>query len=330
MKPRAALAVVALAVACGGPTATSWQPAPFDASSFGWLLDTCGPSPDDLYAVGGAEPAGAAMHFDGKSWAPLALGVSVPLLNWCHAFSATDVTMVGNSGTALHFDGNAWTLQPTPTTQNLWGVWGASPSDLWAVGGDGLADGQATLLHWDGSSWSDVTLPPLQKVGVDQLLKVWGTGADNVYVVGQRGVVLHFDGATWKEELVGASDDLVSLWGTGPDRIVAVGGRSNAIVSVWDGSSWKTTSLAPAPGLNGVWMRTPGVAHVVGTYGTLADLDLATMKLTTVDPPPTALDFHSIFGDASGRVHAVGGNLATANPPSYEGVAYERTLGAEE
>jgi hypothetical protein len=326
---RAALALLVMGCACGPSSGTSWQPAAFDASSFGWLLDTCGASPDDLYAVGGTESSGAAMHFDGKSWSPVSLGAPVPLLNWCHAFSSSDVAMVGNSGTVLHFDGNAWNLQATPTTQNLWGVWGASPSDLWSVGGDGLADGQATLLHWDGSQWSSVTLPALQKVGVDQLLKVWGTSASNVYVVGQRGVVLHFDGSTWEEQLVGASDDLVSLWGSGPDRIVAVGGRSNAIVSVWDGASWKTTSLAPTPGLNGVWMREPGVAHVVGTYGTLGDLDLATMTLTTV-APPTSLDFHSIFGDASGRVHAVGGNLADANPPSYQGVAYERLLGSGE
>ena len=326
---RLALAVV-LALACGPSSGTSWQPAAFDASSFGWLLDTCGSSPDDLYAVGGTETTGAVMHWDGKTWAPLALGVSVPLLNWCHAFSASDVTMVGNSGTVIHFDGTAWALESTPTTQNLWGVWGAWPTDLWAVGGDGITDGQATLLHWNGSSWSQIALPPLQKVGVYQLLKVWGTSAKDVYVVGQRGVVLHFDGGTWTEELVGASDDLVSLWGTGPDRVVAVGGRSNAIVSVWDGSSWKTTTLAPTPGLNGVWMRTPGVAHVVGTYGTLGDLDLATMTLTTVQPPPTSLDFHSIFGDASGRVHAVGGNLAVANPPSYDGVAFERQLGSQE
>jgi hypothetical protein len=329
-RPAALLFLAVSVVGCDGPSSgTSWSEA-FDASQVGWLLDTCGPSPDDLYAVGGTESTAAVMHFDGKTWSPLDLGVSAPLLNWCHAFSSSDVTMVGNAGTVLHWDGAAWTQQPTPTTQNLWGVWGAAPGDLWSVGGDGLADGQATLLHYDGSAWSAVMLPPLQKANVWQLLKVWGTSADDVYVVGQRGVVLHWDGASWSEELVGASDDLVSLWGTGPDRVVAVGGRSNAIVSVWDGAAWKTTSLAPTPGLDGVWMRNPGVAHVVGTYGTLGDLDLATMTLTTVSPPPTQLDFHSIFGDASGAVHAVGGNLAVANPPQYEGVAYTRLLGSEE
>lgn len=325
----ASLAALAGLFACSTPSpGTPWTPT-FDASQTGWLLDTWGPSPSDLYSVGGTTTAGAVMHFDGQSWSPLSLGVATPLLNWCFGFGPDDVTMVGNGGTVLHFDGKTWQQQPTPTTQNLWGVWGAAPNDLWSVGGDGLADGQATLLHFDGAAWTAQALPSLQKANVWQLLKVWGTAANDVYAVGQRGVVIHFDGTVWSEELAGASDDLVSLWGTGPDRVVAVGGRSNGIVSVWDGTSWHTTDLAPAPGLNGVWMRTPTKAHVVGTYGTLGVLDLGTMKLTTV-APPTPLDFHSVFGDSSGRLFAVGGNLATANPPAYQGVAYTRLLGSDE
>lgn len=333
---RAAFALVLLSLAgCpetvdppdgGGPT--SWAPT-FDAASAGWLLNTWGPSPDDLYAVGGTAAKGAVMHFDGTRWSPVTLGVDTPLLNWSFGFGAKDVTIVGAAGTVLHWDGQAWTKQAAPTTQDLWGVWGAAPDDLWAVGGGGLAAGQATLLHYDGATWTSQVLPALQRPNVWQLLKVWGTSAENVYVVGQRGVVLHFSAGAWKEELVGASDDLVSLWGTGPDHIVAVGGRSNGIASVWNGTSWHTESLAPLPGLNGVWMRTPGKAHIAGAYGTLGVLDLATLQVTTADPG-TKLDFHSVFGDTQGHLYAVGGNLASANPATYVGLAYTRVLGAEE
>jgi hypothetical protein len=316
------------ACSCSSRQATPWTPT-FDAPA-AWLLDTWGANASDVYAVGGTESTATVMHFDGTSWSPLSLGVDAPLLNWCFGFASDDVTMVGNTGTVLHFDGNTWSVQPTPTTQNLWGVWGASPNDLWSVGGDGLEASQATLLHFDGTTWSAVAIPTLQKANVWQFLKVWGTSASNVYVVGQRGVVMHFDGTNWSELLVGASDDLVSLWGTDADHIVAVGGRGNGIVSVWNGSTWTTTPLSPTPGLNGVWMRTPNVAHVVGEYGTLADIDLATMTLTPVTPMPTTLDFHSIFGDENGKVYAVGGNLGDANPESYQGVAYTRMLGGDE
>jgi hypothetical protein len=310
-------------------TATPWAPA-FDATNVGWLLSTCGSGPTDLYAVGGSTPKAAVMHYDGAAWSKVALGLDAPLLNWCHAFAPDDVTIVGDGGTVIHFDGRAWSKRATPTTQDLWGVWGASPDDVWAVGGDGMAAGHATLLHWDGAAWAAVALPTLQKADVFQLLKVWGTGADDVYVVGQRGVVLHKKGATWSEELVGASDDLVSLWGTGPDRIVAVGGRANGIASVWDGTAWKTTELAPTPGLNGVWMRVPGKAHVAGAYGTLGVLDLGTMALEVADVGEQKLDFHSVRGDASGHLWAVGGNLGSAHPATYTGIAFGRRLGSDE
>ena len=311
------------------PGATAWAPA-FDASKVGWLLNTCGSGPSDLFMVGGSNDAAAATHFDGASWTPVAFGLAAPLLNWCHAFAPDDVTMVGREGTVLHYDGHAWSKRATPTTQDLWGVWGATPGDLWAVGGDGLAAGHATLLHWDGGAWAAEALPTLQKADVFQLLKVWGTSADDVYVVGQRGVVLHRKGGAWTEELVGASDDLVSLWGTGPDHIVTVGGRANGIASVWDGKAWATHELAPTPGLNGVWMRAPGKAHVAGAYGTLGVLDLETWTVDAVDVGASKLDLHSVFGDATGRLWAVGGNLGSAHPATFTGIALERQLGSGE
>ena len=34
---------------------------------------------------------------------------------------------------------------------------------------------------------------------------------DNVYVVGARGVILHYDGTDWTQEFAGTARDLVSL-----------------------------------------------------------------------------------------------------------------------
>jgi len=306
---------------------TGWQPA-FDASASGWLLSTWGPAADDVWVVGGTESVGLARHFDGKQWADVDVGVAVPLLNWVFGFGPDDVTLVGNAGTVLHLEGGSWVQQPTPTDQNLWGVWGASPDDLWSVGGSGKKDGDATILHFDGSSWQSVTVPTLQKAGVNAFFKVWGTSATNVYVVGQKGAVLHFDGSTWKEELVGASDDLIALWGTTPDDIVAVGGRAIGIVSTWDGSTWQTRSLAPLPGLNGVWYRKTGRVHVAGVAGTLGILDPADGSLRD-ESRDTPLDLHGIHGTAGGRLVAVGGNFEGPVPP-YQGIAVERTLGNDE
>ncbi|MCA9595222.1 MAG: hypothetical protein KC776_18015 [Myxococcales bacterium] len=300
-----------------------WSTA-FDAKDSGWLLSSWGPAPNDVYAVGGTESEGAIQHFDGSSWQALSLGVSVPLLNWVTGFAANDITVVGNEGTVVHWDGATWSAQTTPTGEPLWGVWGAAPTDLWAVGGSGRATGVATLLHFDGTSWESVALPPLQKAGVNALFKVWGTSASNVWAVGQKGAVIHYDGSAWSEQLVGASDDLIALWGTGPDFVVAVGGRSIGIASVWNGSEWKTESLAPVPGLNGVWMRTQDAVHVVGAAGTLGVLRPKDFSFKD-ESRDTELDIHGVFGTAAGSLFAVGGNFLGPVPP-YEGIALTRKL----
>ena len=45
-------------------------------------------------------------------------------------------------------DGSAWSEMDSGTTDTLWGVWGSSGSDVFAVGDNG------TILHYNGSTWS--------------------------------------------------------------------------------------------------------------------------------------------------------------------------------
>lgn len=291
-------------------------------------MNVSGPSPDALYAVGGAPDRGAVHRYDGARWSPVSTGIDTPLLNWVHTFSGSDVTVVGNRGTVLHYDGAQWTRQSAPTTEHLWGVWGAAPNDLWAVGGTGQLDGVPTIVHYDGARWTSASVPTLQRADVHAFFKVWGTSARNIYVVGQRGVILHYDGAAWSEQSSGATDDLVSLWGTSADRIVAVGGRGNGIIATFDGASWRARSLSPLPGFNGVWMRTANVAHLAGANGALLRVDLRDFSYEQ-QQGPTAMDFHSVFGDSSGRLNAVGGNLAEGGV-NAKGVAYTRMLASDE
>ncbi|MFO0556106.1 MAG: hypothetical protein U0271_47455 [Polyangiaceae bacterium] len=309
------------------PPDTHWAEA-FDATETGWLLDVWGPNPTALYAVGGAPGAGVVMHFDGASWTKLELPAGTPLLAWAYGFSESDITFVGDAGTILHYDGQSFSAATSNTTEHLWGVWGAAPDDLYAVGGSGRAEAQPTVLHFDGSNWSVVTLPPLSKANVHGLFKVWGTASDNVYVVGQRGTVLHFDGSSWTELLVGASDDLISIWGVDANHVYAVGGRSNGIIARFDGTEWRTQSLAPLPALNGVFVREPGVVHVVGITGTIASVDGATLEVRTDESWSTALDLHATFA-SGGELYAVGGSLASTEAP-YQGIALERHLLDEE
>ncbi len=304
-----------------------WEVA-FDATDTGWLLNVWGPSDDELYTVGGTPDSGVVVGFDGETWTPVDLGIDVPLLTWAYGFGSNDITIVGFEGTVIHYDGTAWEIQETPTDEHLWGVWGASPDNLWAVGGRGREAGQATVLHYDGTEWSEAPVPELMRANVFAWFKVFGTSAGDVFAVGQRGAVMHFDGTEWTEEFVGASDDLISVWGTGPNNIVAVGGRGIAVVSRWDGAEWTTETYPSVPGLNGVWMRTPDTAHLVGGFGTALSFDVTTMT-PTLEIAETNHDFHGVFGAGGDHVVAVGGNLLSPGPP-FIGIAFDRELGGQE
>lgn len=326
MRPFLLFLALSLLTACGGPN-LDWEPA-FDATDRGWLMNVWGPAADDLFMVGGALDAGRMQHFDGETATEVALPAGVPLINWGIGFAPDDIHAVGNEGTILHFDGAAWTEVASPTTQDLWGVWGSSANDVWAVGGSArLPDGVPTIVHYDGSAWTLTDLSALGlMMGPRALFKVWGSGASDVYAVGDAGIMLHWNGAAWEELMVGADDDLIAVWGTGPDNIVAVGGRANGIIAHWNGTEWRTESLSPLPGFNGVWMRAPGRAHVVGARAMLGTFDLETFTMEE-QLVPEARDFHAVHG-VDGVLTTVGGNLAV--PMAPEGVAYRRQLGSDE
>ncbi|MDP6944888.1 MAG: hypothetical protein QF464_12120, partial [Myxococcota bacterium] len=289
-----------LSVSCSPPPTApeSWTDiAP--AENPGWFMNVHATAIDDRYAVGGTLTDGAMLHFDGESWSSVDLGVDIPLLNWIHGDGTGRYVAVGNGGTALHFDGAVWTLVETPTEQKLWGVWGSTMDDLWAVGGDAFAsdDLRAVILRWDGTSWTEMDAPdPLAVGDLYAWFKVWGSSASDVYIVGQRGAVLHWDGDALTELDVGVDDDLIAVWGTGPDRVAVVGGRNNGVAARWNGTDWVSATLAPMPGLNGIWMREPDRIHVGGNLGSISILDFDSLAVVQEVFLDSDLDVHALHG----------------------------------
>lgn len=313
---RRALAL-ALLSGCGGASASRTELVPgFDAGA-SWVVDVNGSADGRaLWAVGGTD--GEGRIWDGaRGFDPLALPPelgSVPLLHWVHALDDGSLITVGKGGTILRRVQGTWQRDDAGTEQDLWGVWGPSGDDLWAVGGDGQAEGHATLLHFDGSAWAPYALPELARPRVWAFYKVWGSASDDVYVVGQSGVALHFDGAGFEELGLGTSQDLVSVYGSGARDVWIVGGRDNGVAAHFDGARWTSRSLAPLPGLNGVWTDGGGEAYAVGVEGSVARLDARLSAERIPLATPSRLTLHAVFG-AAGTLYAVGGNLAASVPP---------------
>jgi hypothetical protein len=343
---RTTLALVAFAAACSGSSNAKTDggtPAPggswrvvlqnLDAA----LMSVDGTSATDVWAVGADTRDGngaMVLHFDGTSWRRKATGVNADLW-WVHAFSADALLMGGTQGTILRYDGQQFTRMDTPGTGQVFGVWGASENDVWAVGGEPDAE-PGFVWRYDGSAWSDVSDMLPASVKGTPLFKVWGRTENDVWIVGLDGVAVHWNGTELELGDTGTKDRLFTVHGppSGKPAFVAVGGDASAVlVQNDDGTKWHTPAHNPAPTqLFGVFMRSTKEGYAVGYDGIVLRYDGAAWKLLTT-PFELTNPLHSVWVDPSGGVWAVGGDVLSPVPSDgvlvHQGKAIPHEITAE-
>ncbi len=93
---------------------------------------------------------------------------------------------------------------------------------------------------------------------------LWASGPDDIWAAGDMGVLLHFDGERWQPVETGTLTKLRGIWGSGPEDIWVVGHSS--FVLHYDGSSWSEVSLEDIALLNfmTVWGSGPDDVWILG------------------------------------------------------------------
>jgi hypothetical protein len=196
-------------------------------------------SPTSVWLVGtgwfNQEPHGYLNHFDGSTWSEASpSGVPTSLFRVATAPGFGDIA-VGMNGGILSLDstfGPGFRDLRGGTSERLFGTWGSSPSDMWAVGNHG------TVLHFDGS----VVTTSLRTLA--DFRDVWGTGPADVWVVGTGGTVVHYDGTGSPEIASGTSAELTAVFTAAPNDVWIAGG---ATLLHWDGTSMMPV---PVPGIS--------------------------------------------------------------------------------
>lgn len=298
-----------IALGCGSPSSDPEWTA-IDIGPKTSLSGVWGSSSDDVFIVGGTSSDGEIHHFDGNAWSAMEVPADVGLLSWSFGFSSNDVWSVGLRGAVVHYDGTSWTEVSSNTDEDLWGVWGSSPNDIYIVGGN-VFSGEVTILHWNGSEFEAEELPDeANPLRVRALFKVFGVGG-RVFAVGQNGLIVERTSEGWTRHSAGsgATEDFVSLWGTSANNIVAVGGRTRPKISTWDGTSWTTFEASKNfGGLNAVYVSPLGEILVGGAQGTVGELDRDAQDVVFRDSD-TTIDVHAIWVDPNGLAYAVGGTF---------------------
>ena len=283
------------------------------------VLSISGTSPTDVYAVG-ADPhdnrGPYVVHYDGTAWRRLDTGATGDL--WWISVTPIDgdFYMAGADGLVLQYDppSNHFTRHTTPdATTQLFGIWGTSASNLWAVGGDD--EQRAVLWHYDGMMWTvqDVSGVVRQDVPTT-LFKVWGTGASDVYAVGETGTVLHYDGMHWALVDIGNSNTLFTVHGNG-SVLATVGGfiATGVILERKDDGTFLNRTPSGVPQLNGIFVG-PGSSDAVSVGNSLSvavrDASGWTVVNEGTDPENPPRDFHGVWVDADNGIWAVGGDLS--------------------
>ena len=189
--------------------------------------------------------------------------------------------------------GPAWTTttsKDVSTTNNLYGIDGVAPNDIWAVG-DSVGergDHHARRALGTGSKWSIVpspNVPPgstsLTAVSMLSATTGWAVGGYSTASEVHRTLAMRWNGASWsilsspnpsaedndlKAVAVVASND---VWAVGT-YLPALGGALRTLVLHWNGSAWSVVT-SPNVGtgsnyLTGVAARSANDAWAVGHY----------------------------------------------------------------
>lgn len=77
---------------------------------------------------------------------------------------------------------------------------------------------------------------PIELEAKTWFLGVWGTGPDDVYVVGQPGLIFHWNGAAWSQQESGTSVALTDVWGDGAGTVYVTG--HDGVILRRQGGSW--------------------------------------------------------------------------------------------
>lgn len=269
-----------------------------------WTLDAV-PVVTDLHGiaqlVGNTAVAvgetGTVIEYDGSSWNTVVAGTSETL--YAVTVYGTRITTVGANGTIVHFNGATWITQTSGVTYDLYATW--ANADL-----NGLAAGQeAPILLYTGAVWeTDPFDTGLQDIA--SLSSIFAIAANDMWVVGNRGTLLHWDGIQFTKKILPTNAVLRDVWASS-DSDVYVCGYTSLQGEVWhyNGTSWALAFTVPNGFFFSLWGSGVNQVRVAGASvantGAIWSFDGVTWTSETI---PVVNDINKIRGWDSQHIYA--------------------------
>jgi hypothetical protein len=190
------------------------------------------------------------------------LGVDISSIT---GFAANDIylsrtTPVLQPGSVEHYDGTSW--RPVfDTTYSIVAMSTTADGKLFACGQ------QASLFYFDGLDWFEGSDWLVQGPPVDHdYVAIWAASKTDIYA-GHDGVgnLYHYDGATWKQQVLPTERGLIptyAVWGAASNDVYASIYQEGLFH--YDGTSW-TKVMHPSAIISGIHGRSATDIWAVGT-----------------------------------------------------------------
>ncbi len=270
----------------------------------------------ELWSVGASKDSDGPMVLrrpaGASGWQRLTTGVTQHL--WWVMGHGDDgpVWVSGDEGVVLEYsrETSHFTRVDTPVDgATLFGVWGAHADDVWFVGGT-FPSGPGVILRRRFGVF-EVVDPPAGVGTTEAFFKVWGAAGNDLYIIGDQGSLLHFDGAALTRTELANRPRLVTIHGSSAADIVAVGGRSNAVLLERGADQlWVDRSPVALAMLNGVFVAPGGRAVAAGMLGAVVERRGGTWF--DLPYPDAFRDWHAARIDRRDDAWVAGGNLLVA------------------
>lgn len=284
--------------------------------NFETLYAVWGTGDDDVYFGG---DHGALYHFDGETIAPLQTDIASTIwdllgLDNGHLYVAAGDVWVreAETWTRLYEDRYCYTL--AAIDDKLYVRWGGFLGQLVDNTLVVVPDQPGTACRWLGRSRGDRILTvgelgsvyafqnewaTLRRGELIRLGAIEGTGASDIYAVGQEGVVLHYDGQEWLREHSGTDRDLYAVWCSDTGRVFAVG---YDVITTRTHGSWAVESSVDDHWLRAVWGLADDDVYAGGMSGIILHYDGETW---TPMETPTTSTIRGIWGSGPDDIFAV-------------------------
>lgn len=174
----------------------------------------------------------------------------------------------------VEWDSKKWKLNRIYDTNNniipsIRGILSISSSDIW------LTDGG--IYGWDGASGKvSASYDRISLVGGEEngqsVNRLFGTSSNNLYGIGWKGMVTHFNGINWQKLESGVNEDIQDIWGykntSGQTTILSIsstvyyGGTEN-LLSITGNTATKINTNGLSWSIRGLWFDNKGY-YIVG------------------------------------------------------------------